>query len=41
MVVENEATDETVAFYLKHSRISCGTKRLLIIQRMFQGLVQK
>lgn len=41
MVVENEARDETVAFYLKYSRISFGTKRLLNIQRMFQGLVQK
>lgn len=41
MVVENEARDETVAFYLKYSRILCGTKRLLNIQRMFQGLVKK
>lgn len=41
MVVENEARDETVAFYLKYPRISFGTKRLLNIQRMFQGLVQK
>lgn len=41
MVVEHEARDETVAFYLKYSRISFGTKRLLNIQRMFQGWVQK
>lgn len=41
MVVENEARDKTVAFYMKHSRVLCGIKRLLKIQRMFQGLVQK